>query len=246
MDKRRFAVVVAIRRKMGLTRKGHVRMYDVYLDPTPLLGKAEREDSAKARIVSEFVWVIHRSICHRLPFVTNGICSVTAGVRLLTVCGKLMDHIIAKRLNPKMDRKHNGFSLANTVVDGGTKGCSGTVHWSNFFDEDLALGNEFFEVLQDVIVSAFQDCEWFQFINHFLRTHENPFLSDRLMNRAPVTNVWLTIKTAEYNIHEDDRNAFIGFLCVPDNYKGGELVISDPDFNVGQPIHIKKCDVIAG
>jgi hypothetical protein len=107
-------------------------MYDFYLDPTPLLGKAEREGSAKARNVSEFVGVIHKSICHRLPFVTKAIRSVMAGERLLAVYGKLMDHFVAKRLNPRMDRKHSGFSLANTVVDGGTKGCSGTVHWSNF------------------------------------------------------------------------------------------------------------------
>jgi hypothetical protein len=39
------------------------------------------------------MWVFHRSICHRLPF----------GEKLLVVCGKLLDHIVAKRL--KCDEK---------------------------------------------------------------------------------------------------------------------------------------------
>jgi hypothetical protein len=61
-----------------------------------------------------------------------------------------------------------------------------------------------------------------------------------------ITHVWITIEMVAYNPHVDDRNFGVGLLSVPENYNGGELVISNPDFDVIHPIYLKKGNVLAG
>jgi len=251
LQRRRREKTVEIWIEMGFDKRGKVKNRSYYYNPNPLFAKGEREDPRKKNNVCEFAWVIHREVAKWLPYFTREVCAFEAQSRMNALFPRILDYIKREKKNARFDRKHNGFPLENTVV-GGSKnsnreeGVSGFVHWSSFFDKDIQLEKEFFCALKDMVTTAFQHCQWFQFLNHFLRNHKNGCFADRLIPGTPFTHVWLTMLTREFNVHVDERNLFVGILCVPESYEGGNLVVSDPNFRAFRHVHLERGDLIAG
>jgi hypothetical protein len=252
MLKRRQSKRMLTLRDMGFDPvTGEIRVRRRIFYKTYRLLRGKREAWEKQQCGRDFLLRgMHYRICHRLPYVTKGTCSVATAERLSQVCAKILRYMQVHRKKPSRD----GFSLANVVVEGGAfscreKGILGSVHWSDFFDDDVALGYEFFATLRQVFRSAFRDCGWFPFLNAHIRSpeHDNwEYLSDRLLPGTCITNVRLIVQPSEYHAHCDDRHFGVGLLCVPEDFCGGELMVSNPEFDVVQPIPLKKRDVIAG
>jgi hypothetical protein len=152
-------------------------------------------------------------------------CSQEAGDALFQWHTDILEHI--DRYQKKA--KQGGFPLLNTCVDGGKHCCKeegifGSVHWSSFLREDVALQERAMRVFQDVILSAFGNCAWYRDLMSYLQSRE--LLSNRLIPGLPITSGWLTIGCRPNEYHRNARNFGVGLRVVPRFYSGGEFTCS--------------------
>jgi hypothetical protein len=254
LKRRRYVDVRRISNKMGIDSNGNIYFEDDYHDRNPLLGAEEESrvghPTKKPRLL-EWVWDIHRELCPKIPFLTIGYCSKAAGDHLFELNKLIQEHIVKFKVKPRKDKVHKGYAIASTVTGGGSYSKeeddkSGSIGWSDDFKKDEPLQTALLYALSDVIVSAFGTCIWFMFVNHFLRTNENPHFSDRLIPGLPVTNAWMNVGTTPYDKHVDTHNFLVAFLLVPYTVPGSELVVTDPEGKVKKAIHVQKYVVVAG
>ena len=234
-------------KRMGFDMYGKPMKYDDFYEEDPLMHEKELFPTG---IVLD-VHIIHRNLCGHIPFCTMSQCSKKAGDALFQLHEDILTHIRKYNIQPRIDQAHKGWALLNTVTDGGEFSCdaeniSGSIHWTKFFDEDVTLRNRAVRVFQEVILSAFGNCLWYQNLMSYLHNHENPHLSDRCVPLLPITNGWLSQFGQAHNYHVDKRNFGIALLVVPRTYPGGELVVTDPKFEYYKKIHLKQYDVVAG
>ena len=152
LERSRRNEVVKVLLKMGLNRNGSVNNRDEYNTRTPLLSKGEKFIPRKKKNLLESVWVMHRNLAGKMPYFTMHRCSVESEARMHRLFPKIEDYIREKKKEPHIDKTHNGFALGNTVTTGAPHGdkeknISGSVQWAPFFDDDLDLEREFFDVL---------------------------------------------------------------------------------------------------
>ena len=247
MAKRRKLNDHKIYRKMGFDKYGKLITYDSYYEEEPLMYETELNPTG----IALDVHIIHRNLCCHIPFFTIAQCSKSVGDRMFDLHQDILDHIAEKKLKPKKDKAHKGFSLLNTCVSGGdfacdAEGISGSVHWSNFFLDNIDLRNKAIRIFQEMILTAFGDCLWFQNLVAYFHCHDNPHLSDRLIPCLPISHGWLSKGGRAKKFHVDSRNIGVCFLFVPRTYTGGELVVTDPSFEYCRTIHLEQYDVIAG
>lgn len=230
-------------------RTGEIRSFKwttYYYEEDPLLGPSEREP--KKRRLSEPVWDVHRSLCPRIPYLTIGFCNKEIGDYFMRLDQRVALYLKKFNVKPRGGRNHKGFSFASRVVGGRQygNGQSGSVHWSDYFKFNPPLQLELVYALRDVIVSAFGDCEWFNYLNMFLRTHPNRLFRDRLLPALPVTHIRMSIGNTPVNSRRDHGHFGVAFFLVPYTVEGEELAVTDPDFEVARANHIQKYMVLAG
>lgn len=250
MESRRRNQKVSTQRSMDIPKDGVLKYLNRYNKRTPVpLGESERVP--KKLRVCESVWDVHRSLCPKIPFFAMEDCSNEVGDALEIVAEKVRAHIKKYQIKPKKDSAHNGYSFATRVAGGGKysnvdESLSGSVHWSQDFAKDPSLQRELIGALCDCIISAYGKCHWFLSLNEFLRNNSDPCFADRLLPGLPVTHIWLSVGVTPYNFHRDVKNFGVGFLLVPFDVEGADLVITDPDVDIAKSFHVKKYTVIAG
>jgi hypothetical protein len=150
---------------------------------------------------------------------------------LKTLNNNLVENLLSAK-NGTSNKSHKGVSLGKTVVSGGryankAKGISGSIHWNSALHRKPKLQQEVFATVAAIINEAFGAKRWFKrWMNFYKRT---PDLAKYLIPGTPCTSVWWSYDDRPFNLHHDWNTYGAAFLFCPEERKGGNVVIENPD-----------------
>jgi hypothetical protein len=127
----------------------------------------------------------------RYPFIRRG--NFVAAIKHLQELQWQLKDVVVNVKEATKNKKRRGYSLAKTVVTGGSHACRdqeirGSIHWNPTLISHALLQQNVFQVIGSVLKESFGQQEWYRSVRKYYES--NPHLKDILIPETPCTSLW--------------------------------------------------------